>query len=128
VFEACACYYEPMDFILYLQEDVPYRADRIDHFLTLLWHPYEPRAIGIKLKGARFIFQRIQAIFRSRGEDIPDSDFMSLVTALEVAMTAGAGAAVTGAVERKRLDEGYQKARELIGNAGFSTQELAAAA
>ena len=50
VFEACACYYEPMDFILYLQEDVPYRADRIDYFLTLLWHPYEPHAIGIKPK------------------------------------------------------------------------------
>ena len=57
-FEPRALYYETMDFLLYLQEDLPYRADRIDPFLTLLWHPYEDRAIGVKIKGFRFLFDK----------------------------------------------------------------------
>jgi len=61
-FQPCARYYGAMDILLYLETDLPYRADRVDPFLTLLWHPGKEEAIGVKLKGFRFLFQRAQAI------------------------------------------------------------------
>jgi hypothetical protein len=93
-FEPRARYYEPMDFLLYLCEDVAYRADRIDPFLTLLWHPSEDRAIGVKLKGCRFLFDRMRAILGAKRINVTESRFYPFVQALEVAMTAGLGAKV----------------------------------
>ena len=57
-FRPVARYYPPMDFLLYLKEDCSYRADRVDQFLTLLWHPYKDELVGIKLKGIRFIYEK----------------------------------------------------------------------
>src|SRR4051794_18428248 len=87
-----------------------YRADRVDRFLTLLWHPYEDRAVGVKLKGFRFIFERMREILQTQGVVVPGDHFMPLITAFEVAMTAGLGAAALASAERKRLDEKYAKA------------------
>src|SRR5216684_613546 len=87
-FTPCARYYETMDLLLYLQEDLSYRADRVDEFLTLLWHPQEDRAIGVKLKGFRFLFQRLKAALAAQNVQLGEGVFMSLVAALEVAMTS----------------------------------------
>ena len=46
-------YYWTMDLLLYLKEDVSYRADRVDRLLTLLWHPYDDELVGIQIKGFR---------------------------------------------------------------------------
>jgi hypothetical protein len=127
-FEPSARYYGPMDYILYLEEDVAYRADRVDRFLTLLWHPYEDRAIGVKLKGFRFIFERMREILRTKEADIAADGFLPLITAFEVAMTAGIGAAIMATAERQRLDERYAKARELVKNVQFNPRELLDAA
>src|SRR5665213_2372823 len=113
-FQECARYYEPMDFVLYLREDLPYRADRVDSFLTLLWHPHEDRAIGVKLKGFRYLFQRLQAIFRAQGATISDNEFLPLISAVEIAMVAGLGASMTAGEERKRLTKSYAMARSLV--------------
>ncbi len=127
-FQACARYYEPMDFLMYLREDVPYRADRVDSFLTLLWHPSEQRAVGVKLKGFRFVFQHLQAIFRSQGIPLPDDGFLPLMTAFEVTMTAGMGASVTAGAERKRLLKSYATAKALVRTVQFDPRELRRAA
>jgi hypothetical protein len=119
-----------MDILVYLEEDVPYRADRVDQFLTLLWHPYRDEAVGVKLKGFRFLFQRVQDFVESAGAKLDDSTFVPMVAALEVALTAGLGAVITTDAERARfaeLQEKYEKARALIKRATFDTRELAAA-
>lgn len=129
-FSPCARYYEDMDVLLYLEEDIPYRADRVDSFLTLCWHPEREEAIGVKLKGFRFLFSRMQAILAADGGKVQlsESHFVSLVRALEVAMTAGLGAVITTEAERKRIEEKYAKARKLVERAKFDERELAPAA
>ena len=57
-FRPVARYYPSMDFLLYLKEDCSYRADRVDNFLTILWHPYKDEIVGIKLKGIRVIYDK----------------------------------------------------------------------
>jgi hypothetical protein len=127
-FKPSARYYEPMDYILYLETDTAYRADRVDRFLTLLWHPHEERAIGVKLKGFRFIFERMLEILHSQGVEIARAEFVPLITAFEVALTAGLGAAVMATAERKRFDEKYATARALIKSVQFDARELLQAA
>lgn len=127
-FEPRALYYETMDFLLYLQEDLPYRADRIDPFLTLLWHPNEDRAIGVKIKGFRSLFERMGAIMKTRNMDIAESRFLPFVSAIEVAFTAGLGSVVTLDAERRRIEEGYDTARTLVSAVEFDASLLAVAA
>ena len=122
-FEPRALYYETMDFLLYLQEDVPYRADRIDQFLTLLWHPHEDRAIGVKIKGFRVLFDRVRAILNTKNINVSDG-FVPFVTAIEVAFTAGLGAMITLDAERKRLEESYETARTLVRSVEFDAGPL----
>ena len=56
-FKPLARYFPEMDFLIYLNEDCSYRADRVDAFLTVLWHPERDALVGIKLKGFRFLFR-----------------------------------------------------------------------
>jgi hypothetical protein len=126
-FVACARYYEPMDLLMYLEEDLSYRADRVDAFLTLLWHPHEDRAIGVKLKGFRFLFERARAILAAQNIQLGEAAFLSLVTALEIAMTA-LGSAVMAEAERKRCEEGYERARQLLKSVKFDAAPMAIAA
>jgi len=127
-FVPCARFYEDMDVLLYLEEDIAYRADRVDSFLTLLWHPDKEEAIGVKLKGFRFLFQRLQSILRSDGVKLGDEKFVPMISALEVALTAGLGSAITADAEHaRRVEEKYEKARRLIDSATFDTGELVSA-
>jgi len=83
-FTPVARYYSGMDFVLYLNKDCSYRADRVDEFLTLLWHPTEDNLVGVKLKGFRCLFQAIKKVL-----DFKETDFVPLVKALELAMFGG---------------------------------------
>lgn len=121
-FEACAKYFDGIDVLVYLEEDVAYRADRVDAFLTLLWHPSKTEAIGVKLKGFRFLFDRMRAMLKPAG--VEDSEFPSLVLALEVAMTAGLGAAITADVEHQRIEEKYAEARRLLAQKRFDAKQM----
>lgn len=49
-FRPGAFYVEAMDWLMYLSEDVAYRADPlIIGVVDILWHPYEDRIIGFKV-------------------------------------------------------------------------------
>ncbi len=120
-FAPAARYYEPMDCVIYLKEDVSYRADRVDAFLTLLWHPNENKAVGVKLKGFRWLFQRWQAFCRDEKDvAVPDEHFVPLLKAIEIALTARLGEIITHDAEsarkeeRVKIERSYQCAREIV--------------
>lgn len=118
-FKPVARYYSSMDFLLFLKEDVSYRGDRVDPFLTVLWHPTEDRLVGIKLKGFRFIFERLKSIL-----DLKDDQFLPVVKALEIAMVGGLGQAFIDKHEKQRARELYEKAKEVSQGAHFDPKEL----
>jgi hypothetical protein len=126
-FAPCARYYDTMDLLLYLEEDLSYRADRVDQFLTLLWHPQDDRAIGVKLKGFRFLFQRLKAALAAQNIELGERFFMSLVVALEIAMTS-LGSTLVAEAERQRREQSYEQARRLLRTVQFDTASLAVAA
>lgn len=132
-FEPRARYYAPMDCVIYLKEDLSYRADRVDDYLTLLWHPHERRAIGIKIKGFRFLFERLRVICSAQNLDLPERAFVPLVAAVELAMTVRVGSDLTKEAEqnregeRARFTERYEEAREMVRSVQLDAKELEAA-
>ena len=107
-FEPFAKYHKSMDFLLYLNTDCAYRADRVDIFLTVLWHPNEQRIVGLKLKGFKFLFGRLMAI---SGTQIKESGFIQLVEVLEIAMVGGVAESMMRKIETGRLQQRYEEAR-----------------
>jgi len=128
-----AMYYPPMDCIIYLREDTSYRADRVDQFMTILWHPHDDRAVGVKIKGGRYLFERVRAILAPLGHKLGDDQFLPLMSALQLAMTVHGGEAVTTKAEtirikqQKRRTELYRQALEVVGDATIDTRQLALA-
>ncbi len=55
-FKPVARYHERMDWIEFVNEDVSYRADRINPVLELLWHPQKMKIIGVKISCLTTIF------------------------------------------------------------------------
>ena len=108
-FGPVARYDKSMDFLLYINEDCAYRADRVDAFLTVLWHPDDERLVGLKLKGFKFLFQQLKAISDSQ---IKESDFLPLVKVLEIAMVGGVAEAMMQKIEDSRLRDRYAIARK----------------
>ena len=106
-FEPVARYHPHMDVLLYLKEDCGYRADRVDVYLTVLWHPQEERLVGIKLKGFKFVFHQLQSI-----ADIKDAQFLPLVKALEMLLVHGVAQSMMDEVEGKRIRQRYEAARD----------------
>lgn len=54
-FKPYASYYEDMDFIEYMHEDIPCVSDRIDDLLTIFSDKNE-NVIGFRVKGFRYFF------------------------------------------------------------------------
>src|SRR3954469_24361559 len=77
-FVAGAKYDPDMDMLVYQQEPYSFRADRVDGFLTILWHSREDRIIGVKLKGWRKAFTTMKEVLEWKEET-----FFPLVRALE---------------------------------------------
>jgi hypothetical protein len=139
-FKPTARFYEAMDCVIYLTDDLAYRADRVDGFLTLLWHPNEDKLIGVKLKGFRFLFGRLQAILRNTDVTVPDAEFVPLIKAIELALTTRLTALFEKALEeddadkvrleeeRRELESRYRQARELVDSVAVDASELLAAA
>jgi hypothetical protein len=73
-----AKYIAPMDCLIYLREDCSYRAIRLDPLRTVLLHPTEDRPVGIKVKGARFVAERVKAILQSAGHKFDQLTLASL--------------------------------------------------
>ena len=108
LFVPVARYFPDMDYVLYLNTDCSYRADRVDTFLTVLWHPQEDKLVGVKLKGFRFIFSQLQKII-----ELKDNDFVLLVKAIEIALVGGYAESLLAKVEQERHMGFYHKAIEL---------------
>ena len=114
-FQPMARYFSAMDFLLYVKEDCNYVEDRVDRRLTLLWHPVEKRAIGVRIKGYRAVYQSVLRILKAHDATF-DSEkaFVSLMSSLEVAMLSGDGDEMMAEAEQKRIKEGYNEARKLV--------------
>ena len=81
-FRATTWYDRYMDHLIYLKEDVSYRADRVDPALTLLWHPHEERLVGVKLKGIAGVFEDISSILvdHDHKDEFPLSEILKVVS------------------------------------------------
>lgn len=129
LFVAGARYYANMDYLVYKKEAGAYRADRVDAFLTVLWHPHEDRLIGVKLKGWRYFFNHLKEAL-----NLEDSDFFPLVNALEYALAEEYVLSIMknhDAIlpsERYRRAKRYIAAVRLIDDVSVPTDEWALAA
>lgn len=128
-FVAGAKYDADMDFLLYLQEPLSYRADRVDAFLTLLWHPRDDRMIGVKLKGWRLMFGEMKEKL-----GLQESAFFPLVDALEFALAEVFATEIMDKVqaippsERYKRAKAYSDAIQFISHVRVPTREWAQAA
>jgi hypothetical protein len=110
-FSPKACYHRGMDFLIYLNEDCSYRADRVDQFLTILWHPHEDRVVGIELKGFLSLFRAANLILGSSSEQ--PMPLAKLLSFLELRLNLFVEDGLLEKLEIERLRERYQKAIEL---------------
>jgi hypothetical protein len=132
-FEACAHYYPAMDCVIFLQEDVPYRADRVDEFITILWRPDRDEVVGLKIKGFRFLFNAVSEILTAAGCHVSDTAFMPLISVVQTALQMRSAtllekATETRIAEKKRLTEQYARAVQIIGDSKIDARLLASAA
>ncbi len=124
-----AKYYHGMDYLLYKCESGSYRADRVDAFLTVLWHPTEDWLVGVKLKGWRFFFNQMKDAM-----GFEDADFFPLIKAIEFALAEEFARQIMDdhdavpPTERYRRAERYSRAILLVGDANVRTSEWAEAA
>jgi hypothetical protein len=119
LFCAVAKYYPEMDFMLYLNEDCSYRADRVDQFLTILFHPDSEKVVGIKLKGFKFLFERLKNVIGT----LDDDHFLPLVKILEFALVGGVAEEIA-AKHRGRIKDSYEKAKKVAADVQFNPQEI----
>lgn len=98
-FRPTAKYFAAMDCLIYLREDCAYRAIRLDQMRTVLLHPQDDRAVGVKLKGLNFVKHKLDAILRSFNFNTDD---LPLIALWETAFMADGDAATEKAdVERR---------------------------
>ena len=110
-FEPIAFYNPEMDYLMYINEDCSYRADRISRALTVLWHPYEEKKlIGFKLKGFRLMFNRVKDTSAISEDQFPD-----IMQWLTLAIYRSAEE-IIAEHEKQRLREISALARQLAGN------------
>ena len=127
-FHPVARYYPPMDFLLYLKEDCSYRADRVDQFLTLLWHPHKEELVGIKLKGLRVVYNRSRDRLAANG--VTSWPIFALLSEILLTVLAEPLIAALEPQRRDRLLEKYRMAVQFAANenAAVSSEELRRAA
>jgi hypothetical protein len=116
-----------MDHLIYQSEDVPYVADRVDPFLTLLWRRNEDRLVGIKLKGFRHMFNGMKTLL----PDVREDAFLPLIECLKFAIVYN-GEKILKELEKKhesRLKEKYDRAlaflcEQNVGQVQVTPEEL----
>lgn len=114
-----ARFHPEMDIIQYLTEDCSYRAERVDGTLTLLWHPYEQRLVGVAIKGFHFLFQRVK-----EQHGVSDKMFLPLVDFIQAALENGAGDEIMEEATRRKRQEQYDTAKRFTATAGVPAEEL----
>jgi hypothetical protein len=101
-FEATAGYFASMDCLIYLKQDCSYRAVRLSPFITVLLHPQDDKAVGIKVKGVRSLYEALRTFAKEQGLTFPAADFIELVALVEVAFSFGGEAALEKADDERR--------------------------
>lgn len=61
-FKPVSRYYQAMDMVLCMAEDVSYRAQSATDFLEVLWHPTERYLVGVKVTHAKRIHRTLAMI------------------------------------------------------------------
>jgi hypothetical protein len=119
-YRAVPRYERGMDHLIYLTEDVSYRAEMMHRYLTVLLHPTKDDIVGIKIKGFRFIFERLRGVL-----NLKEADFVPLVRLMEMLVGAGLGDHVMEAEKQRR----YAQALEFVRtrNAQVGKEEVEAA-
>lgn len=100
-----------MDQLVYLHEDCSFRTDRVDPFLTLLWHPQTEDIVGIKLKGIRSVYEEI---VEARG--FTGQEFMPLLDVIAGVMLGSAfsdALRLMGAERKAEWRRKYAEARQI---------------
>ena len=122
-FKPCAVYDPELDCLTYQAEDCSCRAERVDQFLTLLWHPdkTQSRAVGVKLKGFHWAYGQMKADLEKDG--LFDEHFMPLMKILEMLFALGLGQVITDEAERRQK---YQVAAGLVSTCSVPEGALAA--
>jgi hypothetical protein len=77
-----AFYDATMDFLEYSKEDTVTVSERVDGVLTLLRDGQSREVIGFRLKGFRYIFNKLKPTLQLR-----DEQFLVLIKAIEAAVT-----------------------------------------
>lgn len=111
-FKSFAKYNAVMAQVIYLDEDVTYRADRVDSFLTLFWGPNEFRPVGFKLKGFRLLFDTLKSV----SSDIKEGEFVPFVKLLELAALAALASwsDISKGADTAKLQKRYAVAKKFI--------------
>ncbi len=127
-FKPSARYIAAMDCLVYLREDCSYRAVRLNPYQTILLHPYEDRAVGVKLKGMRFLQHRLRKILEASHVKNVDAASVDFVAYWELALTASADEEIADA-ERLRQQKLVEGAQALAQEASeLATEEMKEAA
>lgn len=118
-FEPVARYFAPMDCLIYLREDCTYRAVRLNAFTTILLHPYEDRPVGVKLKGMRFLHERLKAILLAVGAPQAKLGGVHLIAYWEVALTGMADREIRKASNEWQRQMALRTRKEIVEDAGL---------
>lgn len=108
-YKPVAIYYEDGDYVEYVRKDVTCVYRRIDEFLTLaLDMDDRSLLIGFRLKGFRnFFVEHLKSTY-----SLPDSDFISLVLAIEKAATELGNNVIKGDAREAAYDAAAKIARD----------------
>lgn len=87
-FCAGAHYFQSMDCVIYLREDVSYRAIRVSKTLSVLLAPDQDRVVGVKIKGVTHLAERLFAVLEAAGHPVDERNRVRLRALLEMAFTS----------------------------------------
>lgn len=116
-FKPMTRYFAAMDCLIYLKEECPYRAVRLNTRTTVLLHPYEDRAVGVKVKGVRYLHEKLKAILVAVGFPAARLNGISLIAYWELALT-DSGDEEIQAAEKARQQQLVGKVQVLVEHAG----------
>lgn len=81
-FKPVSRYYQAMDMVLCVAEDVSYRSEQISPYVEVLWHPQERYLVGVKVSHAKMVH-------RSMTADVPAEQPISLLMLIAGALMVG---------------------------------------
>jgi hypothetical protein len=85
-FKPTVKYIEAIDSMLFLREDCFYRAEYVDEYLSLLWHPSEERVVGVQLHAWAFLYQQVQQITGIVESECPFGRVLATIPQVKISM------------------------------------------